>query len=103
MPIPAEIKEEAAKVIQRSIRAHNFRNTYKRREIQRRLLIGMVEPSWRPKEEFIKFENNLEKRRVVRDQHIRDYIKANLDERARVLRVVAPGLFEDIGDEIREW
>lgn len=48
-------------------------------------------------------EENLEKRRLYRDQRIREYIQAIDDEKARILRVVAPGLMEDIGDEIREW
>lgn len=39
----------------------------------------------------------------MRDQRIREYIQANLDEKVRVLRVIGPGLMEDIGDEIRAW
>lgn len=64
---------------------------------------GMYEPSWRSKAEFEKLERTIQRRRELRDQHIRDYIKANLDEKERLLRVVGPGLMEDIGDEIREW
>lgn len=63
----------------------------------------MTEPSWRSHEEKEKFQNTVEQRRELRYQHIRDYIKANLDEKDRVLRVIGPGLMEDIGDEIREW
>ena len=63
----------------------------------------MYEPSWRSKEEFETLERNLQKRRDIRDQRIKEYIEANLNERARVFRVVGPGLMEDIGDEIREW
>lgn len=63
----------------------------------------MTEPSWKSKKEQEKFQHNLEKRRALCDQRIREYIQANLDEKVRVLRVIAPGLMEDIGDEIREW
>lgn len=63
----------------------------------------MTEPSWKSKEVFEKFQRNLEQRRALRDQRIREYIQANLDEKVRVLRVIGPGLMEDIGDEIRAW
>lgn len=96
-------KEIAATKIQRYWRGYAVRQWMKRRERDRRLLIGMTEPSWRSKEPFIKMEQTFEQRRAKRDQHIKDYIKANLDEKERVLRVVGPGLMEDIGDEIREW
>lgn len=66
-------------------------------------VLGMTEPSWKSKVEYEKFQQNLEKRRALRDQRIKEYIKANLDEKQRVLRVIGPGLMEDIGDEIREW
>lgn len=64
---------------------------------------GMTEPSWKSMVEREKFQQNLERRRALRDQRIREYIQANLDEKVRVLRVIGPGLMEDIGDEIRAW
>lgn len=63
----------------------------------------MTEPSWKSKEEREKFQFNLQQRRALRDERIREYIQANLDEKVRVLRVIGPGLMEDIGDEIRAW
>lgn len=63
----------------------------------------MTEPSWKSNEEHEKFQKNLEKRRQLRDQRIKEYVEANLNEKARVLKVIAPGLMEDVGDEIREW
>lgn len=98
-----ELVNAAATHIQKMWRGHSVRQELKRREEDRRLLIGMTEPSWKSKEELDKFHRNLERRRAIRDERIREYIQANLDEKARVLRVIAPGLMEDIGDEIREW
>lgn len=63
----------------------------------------MTEPSWRSTKEFEIFEANLEKRRQYRDEKIKAYVEAIDKEKARILRVVAPGLLEDIEDEIREW
>lgn len=63
----------------------------------------MTEPSVISTAEHDKVKKTLEERRALRDQHIREYVDANLKEKERVLRVIAPGLMEDIGDEIREW
>lgn len=63
----------------------------------------MYEPSYRSTKQQEKVKETIKQRQVLRDQHIKDYIQANLDEKARLLRVVGPGLMEDIGDEIREW
>ncbi|XP_017770546.1 PREDICTED: IQ and AAA domain-containing protein 1-like [Nicrophorus vespilloides] len=98
-----DIKEKAATKIQATWRGYKVRSYLKKRELEKRLLIGMDESSWKSKEEFQKFRSNLEKRRAIRDKNFRDYLQANIDEKDRVLRVIGPGLFEDIGDEIREW
>ncbi|XP_030750135.1 dynein regulatory complex protein 11-like [Sitophilus oryzae] len=98
-----DTKNKAAMAMQSVWRGHSARNNLKFREEQRRLLIGMNESSWKSKKEFEIFEANLEKRRDYRDQKLREYIDAIDNEKARILRVVAPGLFEDIEDEIREW
>ncbi|CAG9764660.1 unnamed protein product [Ceutorhynchus assimilis] len=63
----------------------------------------MTEPSWRSTKCFEIFEANLDVRRKYRDEKIQEYIDAIDKEKARILRVVAPGLLEDIEDEIREW
>ncbi|XP_063918928.1 dynein regulatory complex protein 11-like isoform X2 [Zophobas morio] len=101
--VDAENQEKSALQVQKLWRGHCARQLVKRKEKERRFLIGMYEPSWRSKEEFETLERNLHKRRDIRDQRIKEYIEANLNERARVFRVVGPGLMEDIGDEIREW
>jgi hypothetical protein len=100
---PPEEQEYAALQIQKLWRGHCARQLVKRKEKERRFLIGMIEPSWKSHEEFEKLERNLQKRRDLRDQRIKEYIDANLNERARVFRVIGPRLMEDIGDEIREW
>ncbi|CAH1159710.1 unnamed protein product [Phaedon cochleariae] len=89
--------------IQSLWRGFSARELMKAKEIERRLLIGMYEPPWKSKIEKETFERNLEKRREYRDQRIKEYIDSIDKEKARILRVVAPGLMEDIGDEIREW
>ncbi|KAJ8963742.1 hypothetical protein NQ314_005411 [Rhamnusium bicolor] len=101
-PVP-EVTNPAANIIQNIWRGYSTRQWVKRKENDRRLLIGMNEPSWKSKEAFERFEKNLNVRREYRDQCIREYVEAIDQERTRILRVVAPGLFEDIGDEIREW
>lgn len=63
----------------------------------------MYEPCYRSTKEKEKVKETVKHRQDLRDNHIREYVKANLDEKARLMRVVAPGLMEDIGDEIREW
>lgn len=97
------IDNESALKIQTVWRGYTARQDYKRREKERRLLIGMTEPSQISKEEQEKFRRNIEKRRELREQRYKEYIKANLNEKERVLKVIGPGLMEDIGDEIREW
>lgn len=63
----------------------------------------MNEPSWKCYKEFEVFKQNIIDRRNVRDQRRKEYHQAILDERNRLLREMAPGLFEDITDEIRAW
>ncbi|EFA06079.1 IQ and AAA domain-containing protein 1-like [Tribolium castaneum] len=102
-PVDVETREKASLHIQRYWRGHCARQLVKRKELERRYLIKMIEPSWKSNEEFEKLERNLQKRRDIRDQRIKEYIEANLNERTRVFRVIGPRLMEDIGDEIREW
>ncbi|KAG5885827.1 hypothetical protein JTB14_017197 [Gonioctena quinquepunctata] len=98
----SKLQENSTK-IQSVWRAHSAIEFLKAKELERRILIGMYEPSWKSKVEFEIYQRNLDKRREYRDQRIREYIQAIDQEKARILRVVAPGLMEDIGDEIREW
>lgn len=98
-----EAKEASALTIQKYWRGYTAKRDFKEREKQRRLIMGMTQPSRISKEEIEKFKRNIEKRRELREQKYKEYIQANLDEKARVLRVIGPGLMEDIGDEIREW
>ncbi|XP_060528387.1 dynein regulatory complex protein 11-like [Cylas formicarius] len=102
-PAPLALQTVAATKIQKLWRGYRSRKYLKYREDQRRLLIGMTESSCKSKREFEIFEENLENRRRYGQQKIREYIQAIDREKARILRVVAPGLFEDIEDEIREW
>ncbi|KAF2885219.1 hypothetical protein ILUMI_20938 [Ignelater luminosus] len=98
-----EVQIAAAITIENLWRGFTVRQHLKKRDRERRLLINMTEPSWVSTAEHDKVKEALEERRALRDQHVREYIDANLKEKERVLRVVAPGLMEDIGDEIREW
>lgn len=102
-PIKPEVLESTTRTVQRYWRGHATRCWLKFKERQRRLLIGMTEPNWRSKEQFDILEEHLNKRREYRDQRIREYIESIDAEKARIVRVVAPGLMEDIEDEIREW
>lgn len=102
-PADQETQEKSSVHIQRYWRGHCARELVKRKELERRYLIRMIEPSWKSNEEFEKLERNLQKRRDLRDQRIKEYIEAVLNERTRVFRVIGPRLMEDIGDEIREW
>lgn len=63
----------------------------------------MTEPSWKSTEEQKKVQHTVEKRRALREKNLREYVETNSKIKERVLRVVAPGLMEDIGDEIRQW
>lgn len=63
----------------------------------------MNESSFKPTKEFDLFQKNLKKRRDLRDQYIKDFVQANIDEKERILKVKGPGIMEDISDEIREW
>ncbi|KAL1501910.1 hypothetical protein ABEB36_007143 [Hypothenemus hampei] len=102
-PSILEITNKEAVQIQKIWKGYREREDLKFRERQRRLLIGMTEPSWRSTKDFEIFEANLQKRRDYRDERIREYIQAMRSEKTRIFRVVAPGLLEDIEDEIREW
>lgn len=102
-PLEPEVADEITRKTQSVWRGILTRELLKIKESERKMLIGMTEPSWKSKEEFELLEKNLNTRRVYRDQRIREYIEAIDKEKARVLRVIGPGLTEDIGDEIREW
>lgn len=45
----------------------------------------------------------IEEKRLKREEKIKEYIEARDKENLRVVRMVGPGLMEDIGDEIRWW
>ncbi|KAK9869258.1 hypothetical protein WA026_003009 [Henosepilachna vigintioctopunctata] len=98
-----EEKVKAATTIQKVYRGYFCRKYLKYREEERRILLGMYEKSFRSRKEFDIEEQEIEKRRRLRELRIKEYIDGNLAEKERVLRVVGPGLMEDIGDEIREW
>lgn len=100
---PIEIRTDAAICIQRVWRGYIVRRDLGNAETQRRLLIGMTEPSWKPVSGKILVEKNAESRRKLRYERFREYIQASIDERARILRVIGPRLMEDITDEIRVW
>nr|CAH7720166.1 unnamed protein product [Callosobruchus chinensis] len=99
----SSILDEPSLKLQSWWRGCSDRIKMKAKEVKRRMLIGMYEPSWKSTEAYDIFQKNLEVRRAYRDERIKDYIKSIDDEKARILRVVAPGLMEDVGDEIREW
>lgn len=63
----------------------------------------MTESNYHSNELYEKLEKDGAVRRAKREQRVRDYIEAHLKEKERVLRVIGPGLMEDISDEIREW
>lgn len=98
-----DLSFKASEKLQAWWRGCSTRQMLRAKDITRGLLIGMYEPSWKSKFELRKFQENLTKRRAYRDQRIREYIEGINKEELRILRVVGPGLMEDIGDEIREW
>lgn len=99
---PAEI-EKSALTIQKWYRGYLVRKDLREREIKRRLLIGMYMPSYWPHDEADKVKVAVAEKRKIREEKLKEYIELIGRERDRLARVVAPGLAEDIGDEIRYW
>ncbi|KAF5304779.1 hypothetical protein FQA39_LY09556 [Lamprigera yunnana] len=102
-PILFHIQANAAITIQKHWRGYRERKRFKKRELDRRLLIGMTEPSWKSKKVQVTFEQIKETRRAYRYQKLREFIATEKNEHERLLRVVGGRLMEDISDEIREW
>ncbi|XP_022907446.2 IQ and AAA domain-containing protein 1-like isoform X1 [Onthophagus taurus] len=101
--VTAEDLDNAAIGFQKLYRGYMARKEQKQRELKRRYLIGMYEPSWKSTEEFDKLKINAEIRRQIVSQKFKEYVDSMDKEKERIMRVVAPGLMEDISDEIREW
>lgn len=100
---PISTRTNAAVVLQKHWRGRLVRRALNKREIERRLLIGMTNPSWKSTKILDDYEKHREERRAFRYKQLRDYVQANIDEKVRLLRVVGPRLLEDISEEIRQW
>lgn len=101
--IPQEVKDNAATKIQSLWRSYVVRREMKKRNFRVRMEIKMDVPSTRDKTLDNIHTEYIAKKRRNREQKIREYIEACAKEKERVLKLVGPGLMEDIGDEIRYW
>lgn len=102
-PIDEDKSNPAATTIQRFYRGYVARRDFKRREDQRRHMIGMYVPYWRPHEDYEKNAEVYKIKRELRERKLREYIESIDRERDRIVQFIGPGLAEDIGDEIRYW
>ncbi|CAG9860844.1 unnamed protein product [Phyllotreta striolata] len=98
-----KIHTAAAIIIQTYWRGYKARKQRKYDEEQRKILIGMYVPPWRSKAEFDLLEQNLNKRRELREQRLKEYVEGIEKEKVRILKFVRPRIMEEIGDEIRQW
>lgn len=98
-----EVMTKAAITLQKYWRGRYARKFIKYQENRKKQLIGMIESSNQSKKEIEAVEELIEKRREKREIRIKEYLEAHVNEKERVLRVIGPGLMEDIGDEIRDW
>lgn len=97
------LRVRAAKFIQTTYRKFMQLKREHLREYKLRLKLGMVIPASSPVSAKIKLEEVKAQRRHFRQKYYENFMKENLKENARVMRLREGDIMEDISAEIRQW
>lgn len=100
---PEKIKLAAALLIQQIYRQFMALKRIKWRETRLKEKLGMVISSYRPPSAKIQLEKVKEARRKFRRAYYEDFLKQNIKEKTRVLKLREGDIMDDITDEIRQW
>lgn len=93
----------AAALIQRSWKRWRLKQL-EERELERRLVfLGMMPGEPWDRSIYQQIEMKMEKRRAKKPGLDEQFVKAIMDEEARIVRVKNPFIMEDISDHIRAW
>ncbi|KAL2740635.1 IQ and AAA domain-containing protein 1-like [Vespula squamosa] len=94
---------EAIVIIQRAWRRFAARKDLNRRINHLEELLDMTIPSWKPQDISKRDEEIFQRRLEIIPIYAAETERTTQDESIRLLKIVGPGLIEDITDEIHEW
>ncbi|XP_015179536.1 PREDICTED: IQ and AAA domain-containing protein 1-like [Polistes dominula] len=94
---------KAIVIIQRAWRTFAARKDFKRKLNRLEEILDMTIPSWKSLDIYQRDEEIFQKRLQIIPTYAARTEKMFHDERIRLLKMVGPGLIEDITDEIQEW
>ncbi|XP_043505709.1 dynein regulatory complex protein 11-like [Polistes fuscatus] len=94
---------EAIVIIQRAWRTFAARKDFKRKLNRLEEILDMTIPSWKSPDIYQRDKEIFQKRLRIIPTYAARTEKMFRDERIRLLKMVGPGLIEDITDEIQEW
>ncbi|KAK2577260.1 hypothetical protein KPH14_003400 [Odynerus spinipes] len=90
-------------MMQRAWRRYAARKELRNRIDRLEDKLDMTIPSWKPRDIQKRDEEIFQRRLEIMPSYAAQTEKAVHDERIRLLKMVGPGLIEDITDEIHEW
>ena len=101
----AKTQQAAAVKIQKCFRNFQRRKLCRAREIKRMEICGLLlKPDDHEREKLKTFNDNLRKKRRDRKREFDEkFLNAVNDEKARILKLKADCIMEDISDDIRQW
>ncbi|KAM3968858.1 LOW QUALITY PROTEIN: dynein regulatory complex protein 11 [Aphomia sociella] len=102
-PAKEELRIRAAKFIQKAYRRFIEIKREQKRDYLLKQKLGMIMPSWSPPSAHIRLEEVKEQRRNFRRKYYEKWIKDNVKENTRILRLREGDIMEDISAEIRQW
>ncbi|XP_035735934.1 dynein regulatory complex protein 11-like [Vespa mandarinia] len=101
--VDKETYSKAIVIIQRAWRRFAARRDIKRRINHLEELLDMTIPSWKPQDISKRDEEIFQRRLDIIPIYAVKTEKIIQDESIRLLKIVGPGMIEDITDEIHEW
>ncbi|KAF7411537.1 hypothetical protein HZH66_000433 [Vespula vulgaris] len=101
--VDKETNNKAVVIIQRAWRRYAARKDFKRRINHLEELLDMTIPSWKPQDISKRDEEIFQNRLAIMPIYASETEQITQDESIRLLKMVGPGLIEDITDEIHEW
>lgn len=101
--IPEEIAEEKAKIIQRHFRRYRNRVRTAKKAEKELLMLGMLEPSYKPQTVSKQIEDHLKSKRKIQDKNQEEYEKGIEIVTEKLNKMYKDVMKEDIKDEIRNW
>ncbi|CAH0578309.1 unnamed protein product [Chrysodeixis includens] len=102
-PKEEKVRKKATELIQMILRKFMQIKRINLREKKLKEKLGMVISSWQQPSAKVQLEKVKEARRNFRRTYYEQWLKQNIDEKARVLRLREGDVYDDISDEIRQW